>query len=98
MRVAGARAFSIVSLRSMTTSSKRKEKSFGIHRDMAEGDAGGKETPSMILSGGKLKSLIKESICELFRDDPTLLDSKECRHDSDRTIEEGNRPVCIHSR
>ena len=65
---------------------------------MAEDDAGGKETPSMVPSGGELKSLIKESIRELFRDDPTLLDSRERRRDSDRTTEEGNRPVRIHSR
>ena len=83
----------IVSLRSTTYS----DKSFFIHRVMAEDEAGGSGTAAETPSAGNLKSLIKESIRELFHEDPTLLSSGDHRRDSDRTTEEGESALDIRS-
>ena len=83
----------IVSLRSTTYS----DKSFLIHRVMAENEAGGSGTAAETPSAGNLKSLIKESIRELFHEDPTLLGSGDHRRDPDRTTEEGESALDIRS-
>ena len=78
---------------SLTSSNK----SFRIIHDMADDESGGSGSASTTPPMGDLKSLIKESIRELFHEDPTLLHSGGHHRDSDQPAEEGNFALCMCS-